>query len=177
MAWPDIVLISDASMLVMVYVFVAIVSYGFLEHWNFQDTLYFVFTSCTTIGYGDMVPQSDAAKLFTAFFVPLGIAPIFRSCLPYGRAAQAGMQSLVNMVIPRSWRSGPTTVGSPEERSDALSYLEALLGPLAVIGVGAGLAYRFLYYSVADSIYFASTTLTLVGCASPRALDPSGTAA
>lgn len=38
-------------------------------HVSFADVLYFTVVTLTTVGYGDIVPVSDSARLFDAFFV------------------------------------------------------------------------------------------------------------
>ena len=132
MVWPDTVVLSDASLLTIAYIGLGIVAYGQLEHWNFQDTLYFLLTSCTTIGYGDMVPRTEMAKAFTAFYVPLGFIPIFRMAFPYGRAICQSMQGLVDGLIPASCRQGPSKVTEiARNDSDALGYVSALPASVA----------------------------------------------
>ena len=54
-------------------------SFGYqrLEGWDYLDSIYFVVVTVTTIGYGDLVPQTDMGKIFTIFFSFLGIASAF----------------------------------------------------------------------------------------------------
>ncbi len=49
------------------------VSYHFLEGWSWVDSLYFSVVAVTTVGFGDLVPTTDAAKLFTVAYVIAGI--------------------------------------------------------------------------------------------------------
>lgn len=164
MVWPDTVVFGDGSLIFIAYVALGIVAYGQLEHWNFQDTLYFLLTSCTTIGYGDMVPRSEMARAFTAVYVPLGFIPIFRLALPYGRAICQSVSGLLDGFVPSGLRLGPAKVTDIDRNDwDAARYLTALMGPLVVIAIGAGLSYRFLYFSPVEAVYFAATTLTTVG--------------
>ena len=44
-----------------------------VEHWGWLDAFYFCTITLTTIGYGDLVPQTDAGKLFDIFYVLIGI--------------------------------------------------------------------------------------------------------
>ena len=44
-----------------------------VEGWRILDALYFSFITLTTIGYGDLTPKSDAAKIFTMFYAASGI--------------------------------------------------------------------------------------------------------
>ena len=55
---------------------VATVTSRALEGCNWVDSLYFSVVSVTTVGFGDLVPSSDASKLFTVFYVMSGIALI-----------------------------------------------------------------------------------------------------
>ena len=50
--------------------------YHYLEGWNFIDSLYFCVITLTTVGYGDFSPQTDEGKLFTIFYIILGLGII-----------------------------------------------------------------------------------------------------
>jgi voltage-gated potassium channel len=52
------------------------VVYHFLEGWSWIDSLYFSVVTLTTIGYGDFSPQTDIGKLFTIFYILLGLGMI-----------------------------------------------------------------------------------------------------
>ena len=49
------------------------VFYSSVEGWGLIDSLYFCVITLTTIGYGDMHPTSPLSKLFTVFYVLVGI--------------------------------------------------------------------------------------------------------
>jgi voltage-gated potassium channel len=44
-----------------------------VEGWSAVDALYFSVVTLATIGYGDLVPTSDASKLFTVVYSLIGI--------------------------------------------------------------------------------------------------------
>jgi len=44
--------------------------------WTFVDSVYFAVVTITTTGYGDLLPDSDASKLFACFFAYLGVGVI-----------------------------------------------------------------------------------------------------
>lgn len=49
------------------------VFYHHVEHLSWLDAFYFCTITLTTIGYGDIVPHTDAGKLFTIGYVIVGI--------------------------------------------------------------------------------------------------------
>ncbi len=52
------------------------VSYKFIEGWSWVDSLYFSVVTLTTVGYGDVSPQTDAGKLFTIVYIIIGLGLI-----------------------------------------------------------------------------------------------------
>lgn len=53
---------------------IGVVFYHKVENLSWLDSLYFCVITLTTIGYGDIVPRTDAGKLFTVFYVLIGIS-------------------------------------------------------------------------------------------------------
>ena len=51
--------------------------YSSIEGWGYIDSAYFIVATVTTLGYGDIVPQTDIGKIFTMFFSFFGIAMAF----------------------------------------------------------------------------------------------------
>ena len=47
--------------------------YTWLEGWSPVDALYFSVVTLATVGYGDLHPTTDAAKLFTVVYILLGL--------------------------------------------------------------------------------------------------------
>jgi len=52
------------------------VVYQLLEDWTWVDAFYFSTVAVTTVGFGDLVPSTDASKLFTVLYVFVGVALI-----------------------------------------------------------------------------------------------------
>ena len=63
--------------------------YGWLEGWSPVDALYFSVVTLATVGFGDLHPTTDAAKLFTVLYilVGLGVFAAFIAELTKHRAA------------------------------------------------------------------------------------------
>jgi hypothetical protein len=53
---------------------VGTVVYRLLEDWSWVDSFYFSAIAVTTVGFGDLTPTTDGAKLFTVLYVFTGIA-------------------------------------------------------------------------------------------------------
>lgn len=49
------------------------VFYHFVEGWPWVDAYYFCVVTLATIGYGDFIPQSTFAKIFTTIYIFVGI--------------------------------------------------------------------------------------------------------
>lgn len=49
------------------------VFYHFVEDMRWLDAFYFTTITLATVGYGDFVPHTDAGKIFTIFYVLIGI--------------------------------------------------------------------------------------------------------
>ncbi len=50
--------------------------YRYLEGWEWIDCLYFSVVTLTTVGYGDIAPTTSAGKMFTIFYIVLGLGII-----------------------------------------------------------------------------------------------------
>ncbi len=68
-------------LIVVVIILLGTIFYVRVESWKFIDALYFTVITLTTIGYGDFVPHTTLGKVFTIFyvFVGLGLLAMFIS--------------------------------------------------------------------------------------------------
>ncbi|MCK3654567.1 hypothetical protein A4G19_01920 [Pasteurellaceae bacterium Macca] len=47
--------------------------YHHVEGWSWLDSFYFAVITISTVGYGDLSPHTVAGKLFTIFYILIGI--------------------------------------------------------------------------------------------------------
>jgi hypothetical protein len=47
--------------------------YRWLEDWSFLNSVYFSAVTLCTVGYGDFAPRTGAGKLFTIFYMFVGV--------------------------------------------------------------------------------------------------------
>ena len=66
----------DLLITTMIVLTLGTVAYHFIEKWSWIDSLYFSVITLTTIGYGDFSPATNEGKLFTIFYIVIGIGII-----------------------------------------------------------------------------------------------------
>ena len=60
--------------LFLLFMVVGVVAFSFLfDHWTWIDAMYFAVVTCTTVGYGDLVPDSFGGRLFTCIYALSGV--------------------------------------------------------------------------------------------------------
>lgn len=64
-------ILAAAAVLVMA---AGTVAYHFIEGWSWVDSFYFSAVAGSTVGFGDLTPTSDGAKLFTVLYIFSSIA-------------------------------------------------------------------------------------------------------
>ena len=73
--------------LVLVTLAAGTLFYWQIEGWSLLDSFYFSSITLTTVGYGDLTPETDAGKLFTVFYLFTGIGLIVAFLNAVARAA------------------------------------------------------------------------------------------
>jgi len=74
-----------AIIIFLSFLFFGTLIYSSIEGWRYIDSAYFTVATVTTIGYGDVVPQTDFGKIFTIFFSFFGIGMAFYFFTLFGK--------------------------------------------------------------------------------------------
>lgn len=67
----------NIALIFLILILIGTFAYHQIEGWGYLDSVYFTVITVTTIGYGDLTPQTDIGKIFTMFFAVTGIAVAF----------------------------------------------------------------------------------------------------
>jgi len=71
-AWQEAPFRS-ASIVLLALLLSGTVFYSTVEGWGIVDSLYFSVVTLSTVGYGDLTPETTVGKLFTGFYIIVGI--------------------------------------------------------------------------------------------------------
>ncbi len=80
------------------------VFYSIVEGWSPLDSFYFSATTLTTVGFGDLAPQTALGKIGTVLYLFVGLGII---------------GGFINAVAKESWSTGAGRGGSEEGQEDA----------------------------------------------------------
>ena len=61
------------AVVVAVVLMVGTIFYMAVEEWSFLDSLYFTVVTLTTVGFGDLTPETNLGKVFTIVYIFTGV--------------------------------------------------------------------------------------------------------
>ena len=92
--------------LVLVVIGSGTIFYHFVEGMGWIDAFYFCVITLTTVGYGDLAPQTSIGKLFTTVYILVGLG-LLAAFIGYV-AQHARENAQENGVLPRLRRKAKT---------------------------------------------------------------------
>ncbi|MFH1785364.1 MAG: potassium channel family protein [Candidatus Micrarchaeota archaeon] len=74
----------NAALMILIIYAIAVPFYMKVEEFSFVDSIYFISTTITTVGYGDLAPQTDIGKVFTILVLFSGVSIFFYHVTHFG---------------------------------------------------------------------------------------------
>jgi hypothetical protein len=141
--------------IVIVYFIVGVAVYEHFEDWSLLNSVYFVIQTVTTIGYGNLVPSSDEAKMFTVFYIFIGILLVFSVMNDVGRRL---------VYFFRSRYRTPRRLNKFQVFVRHFLNLMMWITIVIFIPIVGGLVFYYNEgWTMEESLYFAAITSTAVG--------------
>ncbi|VDK84478.1 unnamed protein product [Litomosoides sigmodontis] len=127
-----------------------------IQREKFYNVIQFTFTTIATVGYGNIVPTTDASKLFCIFYTLVGVPLLFLSLTNIGQFIAEGYWIFLASLQRTQY------VDAPDERRLPLSIVVTLLLTHSVIG---GFLFHFWIdqMPVIPAIYFSFVSITTIG--------------
>lgn len=131
--------------IVICHVYVGLLVFSHLEQWTHRDALYYCITLLTTVGYGDLAPNTVGGKLFSCFYIIVSISVVSAS---------------VGAIFGNIYANMKTWVHA----SSFTARLVSAFASMAFVTIGgACFAHISEGWSAADSLYWAVVTCSSVG--------------
>uniref|UniRef100_A0A915Q6K5 Potassium channel domain-containing protein n=1 Tax=Setaria digitata TaxID=48799 RepID=A0A915Q6K5_9BILA len=129
---------------------------GKIRQEKLYNVIQFTFTTIATVGYGNIVPTTNASKLFCIFYTLVGVPLLFLSLTNIGQFIAEGY-----WIFLASLRR-TQNIEAPDERRLPLLVVVSLLLTHSVIG---GLLFHFWIdqMPVIPAIYFSFVSITTIG--------------
>jgi voltage-gated potassium channel len=123
-----------AVSLILILHLVGVIAYAYLEGWNWVDSVYFVSSTITTVGYGEIVPTTVESKLFTTIFMWAGISVGFYLIFMIARYRESKLDTRLFSFLSRfSKKPGPIIPEKPGHRMHNESEIRAMVNPVRPI--------------------------------------------
>lgn len=110
--------IKTHGVILVSYYAIGGIAFDELEGWPLLDTVYFLTVTITTVGYGDICPETDAGKIFTVLYALIGIIFVFAALSPLVDALMFFKVRSISLphfttVSPCTYPSSPDTISPP----------------------------------------------------------------
>ena len=109
------------GIILLTYYAIGAVMYDQLEGWEMLDSFYFMTVTVTTVGYGDLCPESPEGKIFTVFYALLGLVFVFAALSPLLDALMWVKDLILDPCTPPDRSAEMTTSTRCERRATGAS--------------------------------------------------------
>ncbi len=65
--------VKSLTLFILLLVIVGAFFYHQVEGWSYLNSVYFCVVTLATVGYGDLAPKTNPGKIFTIFYIMIGI--------------------------------------------------------------------------------------------------------
>lgn len=160
-------------LLVVTFYAVGALTFVVVEHWSLTSSVYFISSTVSTVGYGDLAPQTALGQLFCCVVILVGVTLVFTRIRKYIDTVhdfvtkyEEKLFDLVGFGVINVDRL-PIYRYSPEDVHGMLHYPRrycmALMPVLLLLLLAFVYAKVFMGLSVVKAIYFTVVTCTTVG--------------
>ena len=149
--------------LVFGYLALGVAVYSQYTSWSVLECLYFVVVTLSSVGFGDLSPQTDVMRLFTCAYILVGVGIL-------GTALGEVVSSLLDTDGSTAGKFIRLLSGAEEKAEDegegavSASLAPTLLTVAATVALGTG---AFSYFdaslSPVQALYYSIVTVTTVG--------------
>jgi len=155
------------GIILVTYYAVGGIAYDEIEGWPLLDTTYFLTVSITTVGYGDICPETELGKLFTVLYALIGIVFVFAALSPLVDALMYVKEILLSPCAPPELDDEQMAqLNLATLRSSGnwgFKYGAALAGPGIIFVLGLGIGFFVMQLNLVDGIYWSMITMTTIG--------------
>ncbi|XP_046449821.1 TWiK family of potassium channels protein 7-like isoform X2 [Daphnia pulex] len=133
-------------------------------HWTYTQSVFFASTVLTTIGYGNIAPQTTNGRIFCIFFALIGIPFTLTVIADLGMLMASAVAAVYHNVNQRSsWTKSQAaqTFGRKFGKSLSVVLVVALL--IVYIAIGGGIFMIWEDWNFLESFYFCFITMTTIG--------------
>jgi len=171
--WSYICRPIEYAFIVVIYFAVGCWFYTQTEGWSVVDAIYFQMATVSTVGYGDFSPTKDASRVFTVFWILIGILVIFAQLAKAVNALALPIVYVVRRFFDRVCPQqkididgdGVADLEIPDH--PLIYYPKQLLAPISITAaVQLGAAATFMHvegWSFGLAFYHCMVTATTVG--------------
>ena len=170
--------------IILGFYFLSVMFYWSIEEWNVLDCFYFTTTTVFAVGFGDLIPTSDASRLFTCFLIIIGLLVVFAELTSFIKGVLMFVKKQTHRILKKEHHHKQGTTGeidglindfhdnhhhidsntnSLKITPRARSILKNIGVFFAYILVGAIIFFFNESYSEVSSIYLAIVTVSTVG--------------